>query len=438
MYPSRTTQFIVGIFGLVGIAAGLTVLALTLSRTLLVAPSTYTLYAMFDNGSGLKVADSIQIAGVKVGKVALVTLSQKSERARVTLEVDEGVMVDNKAIASIKTSSLIGDKYVAISIGTGEPLKDGGTIRETRSSFVLEDAIGQVVNGGRSNGRGAGEHSPAVSLSDHKSRDFIGAPTRVGASKRGDELDPAFNFNATNLTIFSATDGQIIGHGRYSSSRSGGTDLIRGENKYLDGASEIELDYLKWGDSGEVPALVRHEYSSFNADGSQQFLESLDPASGAASCAENVKGIRRVYRAILDVPSDTYAGATQMMLIMAKLRQGVRETIEFHSFNCVPAPKIFLVSVSVPSEWEEWPMYPGKLLKLELRPDFGWLGILIAAFLPKLCFWFDPNQNWNYVGGMYDRFYKGPHVLTVRDRSVRPASPSKQSKKFERNLRGSS
>ena len=423
MYASRTTQFIVGIFGLVGIAA-LSVLAFALGRILLVAPPSYTLYAMFDNGSGLKVNDSIQIAGVKVGKVALITLSQKNERARVTLQMDEGVMVDDKAIASIKTSGIIGDKYVAISIGGGEPLKDGGIITETQSSFVLEDAIGQIVNRGRSKTGGGGERSPAASPTpcDHKFPNPIGAPPGGGASKRGDEHDPAFDFLATNLTIFSAADRQIVGHGRYSSSRSDGTDLIRGENKYLDGARDIELDYLKPGDSGEAPTLVRHEYSSFNADGSPQFVESLDPASGAASCAENVNGTSQVYQATLDVPSDTFAGATQLMLIVARLRQGVRETIKFHSFNCTPAPKIFLVSVSVASEREEWPMYPGKLVKLELQPDFGWLNVLIAAFLPKLDFWFDPNHNWNYVGGLYDRYYKGPHILTVRVSSVRPAA----------------
>jgi hypothetical protein len=229
------------------------------------------------------------------------------------------------------------------------------------------------------------------------------------------ERDPAFDFLATKLTIFSRADRKIIGHGWYRSSRSAGTDLIRGENKYLDGARDVELDYLKPGDSGEAPTLARHEYSSFGVDGSPQFVESLDPASGAASCAEYVNGAAQVHEATLEVPSDTYAGATQLMFIVARLRQGERETIKFHSFNCAPAPKIFLIAASVPTGREEWPMYPGKLVKLELEPDFGWLNILIAPFLPKIYAWFDPNNNWNYVGGLYDRYYKGPHILTVRD-----------------------
>jgi phospholipid/cholesterol/gamma-HCH transport system substrate-binding protein len=183
MYASRTTQFIVGIFGLVGIAA-LSVLAFTLGRIPLVAPPHYDLYAMFDNVSGLKVNDAVQIAGVKVGKVGMITLSQKNERAQVTMEIHQGIMIDDEAIASIKTSGIIGDKYVAISIGAGEALKDGGTITNTESAFVLEDAIGQLVNGSGNKSGGGGE-SPAASPTpaDHKSGDSIGAPPGIGDSK---------------------------------------------------------------------------------------------------------------------------------------------------------------------------------------------------------------------------------------------------------------
>jgi len=185
MYASRTTQFIVGVFGLVGIAA-LSVLAFTLGRIPLVAAPHYMLYAMFDNVSGLKVNDGIQIAGVKVGKVSAITLSQKNERAQVTLQVNDGIMVDEDAIASIKTSGIIGDKYVSVSIGGGDPLKPGGTIIHTESSFVLEDAIGQLINGGSkgsSGGGGGSESSPAASPSPSKSGDTIAPPPGVSDPK---------------------------------------------------------------------------------------------------------------------------------------------------------------------------------------------------------------------------------------------------------------
>jgi hypothetical protein len=42
------------------------------------------------------------------------------------------------------------------------------------------------------------------------------------------------------------------------------------------------------------------------------------------------------------------------------------------------------------------------------------LNLLIAPFLPTMDAWFSPADNWNYVGGEFDRYFRGPHVLTVR------------------------
>jgi phospholipid/cholesterol/gamma-HCH transport system substrate-binding protein len=144
MYASRTTQFIVGIFAILGIVA-LAILSLSLGKIPLFPPPGYTLYASFDNISGLKTGDQVQLAGVQVGKV--VNIAIKDYRALVVLRVNEGVQIDDGAIAAIKTSGIIGDKYVSIQLGSMEHLlKDGDTIRQTQSAFVLEDAIGQLIN----------------------------------------------------------------------------------------------------------------------------------------------------------------------------------------------------------------------------------------------------------------------------------------------------
>jgi len=175
MYASRTTQFIVGIFGLVGIAA-LSVLAFTLGRIPLVAPPHYNLNAMFDDVSGLKDNDKVQIAGVKVGKVASITLSPKNARALVTLQINDGVAIDDDAIASIKTSGIIGDKYIAISLGGGDSLKDGGTIPHTESSFALEDIIGQFVNKSPSGGESSPGAAPSPGASGGKGGGIAAPP----------------------------------------------------------------------------------------------------------------------------------------------------------------------------------------------------------------------------------------------------------------------
>lgn len=141
MYASRTTQFIVGLFALLGIAA-LAVLSLRLGRVELLPAPGYTIYANFDNISGLRNGDRVEIAGVQIGKVISLVLNQ--DRARVAMRLNSGVKVDDQAIAAIKTSGLIGDKYVSIAPGPGDKdLTEGGTLRQTESAFVLRMQSGK-------------------------------------------------------------------------------------------------------------------------------------------------------------------------------------------------------------------------------------------------------------------------------------------------------
>jgi len=104
----------------------------------------------------LKTSDQVQLAGVQIGKVAGIML--KDEQARITMRINEGVEIDSDAIAAVKTSGIIGDKYVSIQLGPSDKiLKDGDKIRQTQSAFVLEDAIGQLINSSGSNGNGNGD-----------------------------------------------------------------------------------------------------------------------------------------------------------------------------------------------------------------------------------------------------------------------------------------
>jgi phospholipid/cholesterol/gamma-HCH transport system substrate-binding protein len=164
MYASWTTKLIVGLFGLAGIVA-LAFLSLRLGKIELLSNNGYVIYANFDNISGLKTGDQVEIAGVQVGKV--VAISLKDYRAHVGLKLNQGVHVDTDAIASIKTSGIIGDKYVSVSLGGGDhDISAGGVIRRTQSAFVLEDAIGQLINSNGSSSGGGGSGSGGSS-SDH-------------------------------------------------------------------------------------------------------------------------------------------------------------------------------------------------------------------------------------------------------------------------------
>jgi phospholipid/cholesterol/gamma-HCH transport system substrate-binding protein len=150
MYASRTTQFIVGIFALLGIAA-LAILSLSLGKLSLLPAPGYTLYASFDNISGLKTGDQIQLDGVQIGKVTHIDL--KEMRAQVALRINQGVPIDQEAIAAIKTSGIIGDKYVSIAPSYSDHiLANGDKIIHTQDAIVIEDLIAALVNNAGSGG----------------------------------------------------------------------------------------------------------------------------------------------------------------------------------------------------------------------------------------------------------------------------------------------
>src|SRR6516162_10226849 len=146
MYASRFTQLIVGLFALLGVAA-LVYLSVRLGNIGIFPTPGYTLYANFDNVSGLKTGDQVQLAGVPIGKV--LSISIQNNRAHVGMRINVGIQIDTDAIAAIKTSGIIGDKYVSVALGPGEHnLANGGSFKpgNTQSAFILEDAIGQLIN----------------------------------------------------------------------------------------------------------------------------------------------------------------------------------------------------------------------------------------------------------------------------------------------------
>ena len=144
--PKRTfsLELFVGLFAAAGVAAA-AYLAVGLAGLELGEGNNYTIYAEFDNISGLKYGASVEIAGVPIGVVSDIAL--KDPAAKVSLKLDRKVQIKEDDIASIRTKGIIGDRYVKISRGASETyIKEGGTMLETESVIDIEDVIGKVVH----------------------------------------------------------------------------------------------------------------------------------------------------------------------------------------------------------------------------------------------------------------------------------------------------
>jgi phospholipid/cholesterol/gamma-HCH transport system substrate-binding protein len=143
-YSMETT---VGIFVLIGLIC-VGYITVKLGKVSLLGDNTYTLNARFASAAGLRVGSAVEIYGIQVGKVENLGIDNQRQRAFVAFKMNNGIKVYDDAIAMIKTSGLIGDKYIKIDPGgAGEVLKPGGTITETSAPLDIEELIGKYAFG---------------------------------------------------------------------------------------------------------------------------------------------------------------------------------------------------------------------------------------------------------------------------------------------------
>ena len=143
-----TLETIVGIFVFIGLLC-LAYLSIKLGKMEMFGGDYYKVYADFDSVSGLKSGASVEVAGVAVGKVGRIILDPKNgSRARVYLQINGGVKLQDDVIAAVRTSGIIGDKFIQVKPGGSDKLlADGGRIRETESSVDLEELLSKYIHG---------------------------------------------------------------------------------------------------------------------------------------------------------------------------------------------------------------------------------------------------------------------------------------------------
>lgn len=145
-------EFWVGLFLLLGIGA-LVFLGLKVANIESFSNSkSYQVSATFDNIGGLKVRAPLKVGGVVIGRVTGIELDRKTYLPVIKIAINQEYkeIPDNSSL-SIKTSGLLGEQYIALSIGFDdgetEMLREGSKILDTKSAIVLEDLVGQFLYG---------------------------------------------------------------------------------------------------------------------------------------------------------------------------------------------------------------------------------------------------------------------------------------------------
>ena len=140
-------EFLVGAFVVLSLAA-VVYLTVKLGSGSAVSGETYLIEARFSNAGGLHTGGSVLVAGVPIGRVEAICVDPNDYCAIVTLRVKAGLNLPTDSMASIKTTGLIGDKYIALAPGADTSfLKPGARITMTESSVDIESLIGKMAFG---------------------------------------------------------------------------------------------------------------------------------------------------------------------------------------------------------------------------------------------------------------------------------------------------
>lgn len=144
-YALETSVGVLVFFGLLCVSY----LTIKLGKLELLGNDYYRLKARFASITGLRPGSAVEMTGVQIGRVDKISLDQEDQVAVVEMKIQKEIIITDDAIASIKTSGLIGDKYIKITPGgSDEVLTNGDTIVETESAIDLEELISKYVFGG--------------------------------------------------------------------------------------------------------------------------------------------------------------------------------------------------------------------------------------------------------------------------------------------------
>lgn len=136
---------IVGVFLLAGFAS-FAWIAVKMGDLDLFKEESYDVTASFTSISGLKEGAALELAGVVVGKVTKIELNEEEYEATVFMDVVKTVQLSDDTIASIRTSGIIGDKFIKLTPGGSDiMLEAGDMIEETEASISIEELVSKYI-----------------------------------------------------------------------------------------------------------------------------------------------------------------------------------------------------------------------------------------------------------------------------------------------------
>ncbi|HVN90303.1 MAG TPA: hypothetical protein VMT61_10865 [Candidatus Binataceae bacterium] len=232
----------------------------------------------------------------------------------------------------------------------------------------------------------------------------------------------SIDFAGDDFMILDAKTGDQIGNVHYAvSSPATGHQEVTSFARYNDGTYDVERDDFDTTKGGDLPVMFDYEHTFYKSNGTVFLLIKADFRDGDAVCASYADGEPHALKETLNFPSSTYVGAAMMLPMRQALRQSISNPIELYDFVCIPGPKLIKVEIQ-PEPPGTWNHYPGDLVRTNIKPDFGIFSFAVDLFVPDMYAWFNPSNGYNFVGGKFARYYKGPEIILARKAITAPTT----------------
>jgi phospholipid/cholesterol/gamma-HCH transport system substrate-binding protein len=105
----------------------------------------YTLVANFANTGGVGRGADVSVSGVRIGQVAETSLRQADYTVDIVMTIDRAFELPRDTVATISTAGLIGDKYIALEIGSSREMAAHGDRLRSLPFRPIEEIIGDFI-----------------------------------------------------------------------------------------------------------------------------------------------------------------------------------------------------------------------------------------------------------------------------------------------------
>lgn len=138
-------EFYVGLFVILGLLS-VGYLITSIGEVSLFPKNRYPVYGYFSSAAGLKPGARVEIAGVEIGNILTITIDKERLVAKVIFNIDKDIQLSEDSIASVRTSGIIGEKFMDILPGGADIiLENGDEIVNTQSTLNIESLVRKLI-----------------------------------------------------------------------------------------------------------------------------------------------------------------------------------------------------------------------------------------------------------------------------------------------------